>query len=550
MNSESTTGVVAGAAGAVIVLLVLVLIAYHRLSRPFKRNSDQDTGISFTVASSSAWFTISPRAGAPSAESTTAVEIDMISLSNASPMHLDRLDAPVPLSQIPICSDLASLLPPMPAFGECNSDDKMDDDDLNPDIRASSQLDMESISMGRLNRTDEDDDLNPDIRTPSELDTFVGSSNQAVVQDAAQKYSLPASASSSPSTIQVVEAENGKPSLPAALQRARLAASNRSRISDRGCSISDTGRAALQRARARAYANRIKQAANVNADNGEEAKAAARAWLESRMSHGTTPTPPNATAYDIARDWLEGEEDDLGASPDHSAPLSTPTRAAAQGAERAKLESLMENLTPSGLASSSSAQELASVSSMPPPRQVQAPVIVPVVPAESSFDIPAPVALQVAGSPPANGSERMVAAAQAAAWVSAITTCDLPEGGSNANEMEGSLQRWLCSGVLLCELMNCIRPGSVRKTSASASPFMQKDNVFKFLAACAAVGVPAHNIFQPVDLLEARDMRSVIGTLHALARVAVASDASLPGMIDQSRALCVFAVRATEDDRA
>ena len=39
----------------------------------------------------------------------------------------------------------------------------------------------------------------------------------------------------------------------------------------------------------------------------------------------------------------------------------------------------------------------------------------------------------------------------------------------------------LKSGVTLCNLINCIKPDSVKKINAGAAPFMQMENISAFL---------------------------------------------------------------------
>ena len=46
------------------------------------------------------------------------------------------------------------------------------------------------------------------------------------------------------------------------------------------------------------------------------------------------------------------------------------------------------------------------------------------------------------------------------------------------------------------------------------------DNISHYIDACAALGVPAQDLFQTVDLFEAKDMRAVVRNIHSLGRVA------------------------------
>jgi len=100
--------------------------------------------------------------------------------------------------------------------------------------------------------------------------------------------------------------------------------------------------------------------------------------------------------------------------------------------------------------------------------------------------------------------------AQARDWVNAIAG---PLG-------EGTLQQELKSGVVLCNLVNAIKPGCCRKPSPSAMPFKQMENIANYLDACAALGMPRHSSFQTVTLYEAQDMMQVLTNLHALGAIA------------------------------
>ncbi|CAM9101703.1 unnamed protein product [Phaeothamnion confervicola] len=82
--------------------------------------------------------------------------------------------------------------------------------------------------------------------------------------------------------------------------------------------------------------------------------------------------------------------------------------------------------------------------------------------------------------------------------------------------VEGGFGDSLKDGVLLCELINAIEPGSVRRVNDSKMPFKQMENVSAFLRACRAVGVPEHSLFETVDLYEQKDISLVVKCLHAL----------------------------------
>lgn len=62
----------------------------------------------------------------------------------------------------------------------------------------------------------------------------------------------------------------------------------------------------------------------------------------------------------------------------------------------------------------------------------------------------------------------------------------------------------LKDGQLLCQLINKIKPGTIRKIETSAMPFKQMENISNFLRACRSLGVAEHDVFETVDLYEAK----------------------------------------------
>ena len=119
---------------------------------------------------------------------------------------------------------------------------------------------------------------------------------------------------------------------------------------------------------------------------------------------------------------------------------------------------------------------------------------------------------------------RMEAAAEAAAWVAAVTSTAPPRSGENTKEAYALISTWLRSGELLCELINHVKPGAVKQVAASTMPFKQMENIAHYLDACAALGVPAHDQFQTVDLFDGRGVDAVVRNLHSLGRVAQTID--------------------------
>ena len=94
---------------------------------------------------------------------------------------------------------------------------------------------------------------------------------------------------------------------------------------------------------------------------------------------------------------------------------------------------------------------------------------------------------------------------QAKSWIQQLT-------GKAVNDMHADLK----DGVALCELINKLQPGSVRKINNSKIAFMQIENIQQFIKGCKAYGVPEAELFMPESLFEAKNMPQVVAALHSL----------------------------------
>jgi hypothetical protein len=99
--------------------------------------------------------------------------------------------------------------------------------------------------------------------------------------------------------------------------------------------------------------------------------------------------------------------------------------------------------------------------------------------------------------------------AQAKNWIQAVT-------GETITDLHQSLK----DGVILCKLVNKIRPNTIRKINPPKSAFMMMENIGSFLKSCQAFGINKVDQFMTVDLFEAKNMNQVIHCIHALARAA------------------------------
>eukprot|EP01044_Picomonas_judraskeda_P004067 COSAG03_NODE_350_length_8727_cov_145.845913_7_plen_889_part_00 len=85
---------------------------------------------------------------------------------------------------------------------------------------------------------------------------------------------------------------------------------------------------------------------------------------------------------------------------------------------------------------------------------------------------------------------------------------------------EAPLGDVLKSGVVLCNLVNRLSPGAVKKISGSKMPFPQRENVQAFISAVRTLGVPDRENFDTSDLFEQTGMRQVMICLRSLGRAA------------------------------
>uniref|UniRef100_A0AAQ4QS33 Calponin n=1 Tax=Gasterosteus aculeatus aculeatus TaxID=481459 RepID=A0AAQ4QS33_GASAC len=83
-----------------------------------------------------------------------------------------------------------------------------------------------------------------------------------------------------------------------------------------------------------------------------------------------------------------------------------------------------------------------------------------------------------------------------------------------------SFMESLKDGVLLCELINVLRPGSVRKISSSTQNWHQLENIGNFVRAITEFGLRPDDIFEANDLFENVNHTQVQSTLIALAGMA------------------------------
>lgn len=95
-------------------------------------------------------------------------------------------------------------------------------------------------------------------------------------------------------------------------------------------------------------------------------------------------------------------------------------------------------------------------------------------------------------------------------WIEAVLEIKLP-----VQPFEDVLR----DGTVLCNLINKISPGSVKKIATKGTNFQLMENIQRFQDAIRKYGVPDQEIFQTADLFERRNLKQVALCLYALARI-------------------------------
>lgn len=78
----------------------------------------------------------------------------------------------------------------------------------------------------------------------------------------------------------------------------------------------------------------------------------------------------------------------------------------------------------------------------------------------------------------------------------------------------------LKDGTVLCDFINKLAPGSVKKIERKGTGFVLRQNLERFQAAVKKYGVPESETFQTVDLFERKNIPQVTLCLFAIGRIA------------------------------
>ena len=99
---------------------------------------------------------------------------------------------------------------------------------------------------------------------------------------------------------------------------------------------------------------------------------------------------------------------------------------------------------------------------------------------------------------------------EAREWIEQIIGEKFPAGVSYEDALK--------DGIILCKLMNKLKPNAVAKITTKGGGFALRENVASFCNAAHKYGVPDNELFQTVDLFEKKNIPQVTLAIHALGR--------------------------------
>ncbi|XP_063013434.1 LIM and calponin homology domains-containing protein 1 isoform X1 [Melospiza melodia melodia] len=124
--------------------------------------------------------------------------------------------------------------------------------------------------------------------------------------------------------------------------------------------------------------------------------------------------------------------------------------------------------------------------------------------------------------PPAEPPQPELAFTEAQKWIEQVT-------GRSFGEKD--FRSGLENGILLCELLNAIKPGLIKKINRLPTPIAGLDNIILFLRGCKELGLKESQLFDPGDLQDtsnrvtknidySRKLKNVLVTIYWLGKAA------------------------------
>ena len=102
---------------------------------------------------------------------------------------------------------------------------------------------------------------------------------------------------------------------------------------------------------------------------------------------------------------------------------------------------------------------------------------------------------------------------EAQEWMENVLAWKFPTGHAYEDVLK--------DGIVLCRVLNKLKPGAVAKINESGGQFKMMENINNFQHALKEYGVPDIDVFQTVDLWEKKDIGGVTNTVFALGRAVI-----------------------------
>uniref|UniRef100_A0A674P215 Calponin-homology (CH) domain-containing protein n=1 Tax=Takifugu rubripes TaxID=31033 RepID=A0A674P215_TAKRU len=98
---------------------------------------------------------------------------------------------------------------------------------------------------------------------------------------------------------------------------------------------------------------------------------------------------------------------------------------------------------------------------------------------------------------------------EAQRWIEAVTKKTF-----GSDDFRSALE----NGILLCDLINKIKPGTIKRINRLPTPIAGLDNLNVFLRACGKLGLKDAQLFHPGDLQDLSSRVTVLITIYWLGR--------------------------------
>ncbi|XP_033743448.1 LOW QUALITY PROTEIN: calponin-1-like [Pecten maximus] len=110
---------------------------------------------------------------------------------------------------------------------------------------------------------------------------------------------------------------------------------------------------------------------------------------------------------------------------------------------------------------------------------------------------------------------------EARLWIEDVIGRKISKDADSSKPLKwDGLHECLKNGTILCELINALEEGSVKKINKPMTNYHMMENIANFLSAIQQYGVAKEDQFNTPDLFENTNMLAVVNTLHGLGRAA------------------------------